>query len=173
MRSPLPSWNQRSADYGNLFNPAFLMVVLGAACNGFETEQTDLSDERELGMPFALLFVAAPMALSLEFNEARPTRLTGSLVKWAKKHPAIVANLSTATYSLVPAVREAIVYGLRAEQLVVGDKGRFRPGPGHGNLELDVRTGLAGHVNNAAFAGRWLCKSGGAAAILENFGLRP
>jgi len=173
MRSTLPSWDQRSADYANLFNPAFLTVVLSAACGGFEEEQKDISDDGELGMPFALLFLAVPMALSLEFHEARPNRLSGSLTNWAKKHPAITANMSMATYSLVPAVREAIAYGLRAEQLVAGDKGRFRRGSGHGNPELDVRTALVGHENNATFVGRWLGKSGGTAAILEAFGLRP
>lgn len=173
MRSPLPSWDERSADYANLFNPAFLAIVLSAACGGFESEQMDVSDESHLGMPFALLFLAVPMSLSHEFQEARPSRLASSLTNWAKKHPAITANMSLAIYSLVPAVREAIIYGLRAEQLVAGDKGRFRLGPGHGDLGLDVRTSLAGHADNAAFAGRWLAKSSSTAAILEAFGLRP
>lgn len=173
MRPPFPSWAQRSADYGNLFNPAFLMVVLGAACQGFEAEQKDVNQARELGMPFALLFLVAPLALSAEFNEARPNRLAGSMVSWLKKHPAIAGNMSAAAYSLVPAVREAIVYGLRAEHLQAGDEGRFREGPAHGALELDVRTDLTGSLNNAVFAGRWLAKSGATAAILEAFGLRP
>jgi hypothetical protein len=173
MRPPFPKWAQRSADYGNLFNPAFLMFVLGAACQGFEAEQKDVSEARELGMPFSLLFLVAPLALSPEFNEARPSRLAGSLVSWSKKHPAIAANMSAAAYSLVPAVREAIVYGLRAEHIQAGDEGRFREGAAHGALEFDARTALAGHLKNAAFAGRWLAKSGATTSILEAFGLRP
>lgn len=173
MRPPLPRWAQRSADYGNLFNPAFLMLVLGAASHGFETEQKAVHEPRELGMPYPLLFLVAPLALNSEFNEARPRRLSGNLVSWSKKHPAITANMSAAAYALVPAVREAIVYGLRAEHLQAGDEGRFREGAAHGGLELDVRTHLADHLNNAAFAGRWLAKSGATASILAAFGLRP
>lgn len=173
MRPALPSWAQRSADYGNLFNPAFLMLVLGAACHGFEAEQKDKTAARDLGMPYPLIFLVTPLALSPEFNEARPNRLAGSLVNWSKKNPAIAANISTAAYSLVPVVREGIVYALRAGHLQAGDAGRFREGPAHGALELDVRPALSGHINNSVFAGRWLAKSGATASILEVFGLRP
>ncbi|MGC1301868.1 MAG: three component ABC system middle component [Caulobacteraceae bacterium] len=173
MRPALPAWEQRSADYGNLFNPAFLMLVLAAACKGFESEQKGISDERQLGMPFVLFFLAVPLALSREFNDERPRRLAGSLVSWLRKNPAATANISAAAYSLVPVVREGIVFALRTGHLQAGDDGRFRSGRTHGELQLDVRTDLLAHLNNAGFAGRWLAKSGTLAPILEAFGLRP
>jgi hypothetical protein len=173
VRPPYPKWAERAADYSNLFNPAFVMLVLGAACHGFEDEQQGVTEFHELGMPFPLLFLAAPLALSPEFNQARPTRLSGSLVSWSRKRAVITANMSAAAYSLVPAVREAVVYGLRAGHLKAVGNGRFREGTAHGDLEVDVRADLSGHLKNAVFAGRWLAKSGATASILEAFGLRP
>lgn len=173
MRPPFPSWADRSSDYGNLFNPAFLMLVLGTACREFEAEQKGVTEPRQLGMSFALLFLAVPLAVSPEFNHERPKRLAGSLVSWSRKQPAIAANMSAAAYSLVPAVREAIVYGLRAGYLLVGSEGRFREGSAHSGPHLDIREELADHLNNAAFVGRWLAKSGPSSTILEAFGLRP
>jgi len=173
MRADLPAWAERSPDYGNLFNPAFLMVVLKAACEGFESEQKQEADESEIGMPFALLFLAAPLALSPDFNGQRPTALRGRLVNWLRKNPALTVDLSNAAYSLVPIVREGIIFALRTGNLRTTRRGRFQQGETDTRSQPEAHADLSDHLSNAVFAGRWLAKSGPAASILEAFGLRP
>lgn len=173
MRPPYPDWEQRSSDYRNLFNPAFLMLLICCVCEAYETECIRTGNLDKVGMPYALIFLAIPMALSKSFNDERPTRAAGSLVNWLRTHPVINIDLSTSAYSFVPAIREGVVFALQAGYVEVDEKGLFRVKGEAINLELARKIELSRHIENAKFSGRWLAKSGSASTILEAFGLRP
>ncbi|KXV39702.1 hypothetical protein AD942_10360 [Gluconobacter japonicus] len=173
MRPPYPDWQQRSSDYRNLFNPAFLMLLVYCVCEAYETECIKRGKLDTVGIPYALIFLALPMALSKSFNDERPKRSAGSLVNWLRTHPVINIDLSTSAYSFVPAVREGVVFALQAGYIEVDEKGLFRVKDEAVNLELAKKIELSRHIENANFSGRWLAKSGSAATILEAFGLRP
>lgn len=173
MRDPYPPWQQRSSDYRNLFNPAFLMLLTCSACEAYEFEQARTGKADKEGMPYALFFLAVPLAVSKQFNNARPTRVAGSLVNWLGKQPVISVELSNAAYSLVPAVREGILFALQGGYIKLDESGLFQSGEVTVDRRLAQEIELKSHIENAQFIGRWLAKSGSPATILEAFGLRP
>lgn len=175
MRSPLPPWEDRSPDYRNLFNPAFVALIISAICHGFQSRAAKDRPEDAPGLQFALLFLAVALALSPKIRSERPKRLNQQIENWLKTNIEAQAHIADAAYSLAPTIKEGLIVALRSGNVEVGADGtlaassNFKTNHGNRLTEINIRR----HVDDAIYIGRWLAKGGTSASILHAFGLRP
>jgi hypothetical protein len=118
----LRNWAERPSEVANLFNPAFCATVLGYAARGF-------AEERASGLPWLLAFVTLPLVLHKTTREVTPTTKRTKFHTWVERNPSIRLGFAERARSIVPHVREAIIFGITAGILVCDSKGGLFAGP--------------------------------------------
>lgn len=169
MTDALPGWANRQPDFANLFNPAFVGIVLRSVCEGYVAR----ADE---AMPVSLSFLAVPLVLSPAVRQNRPSNVRARMGKWLRENPNIKAEFMPAARFLVPVVREAIMVAVYNKLLAI-ESHRLR-GIGHlqsalGTPDASPISNLGNDLAHARFIGRWLAATGSEVAIFDAIGLRP
>ena len=116
------NWTERPSEVANLFNPAFCATVLGYAARGF-------GEERPSGLPWVLAFVTLPLVLHKSTREVTPTTKRTKFHTWVEKNPSIRIGFAERARSMVPHVREAIIFGASVGILACDSKGNLFAGP--------------------------------------------
>jgi hypothetical protein len=167
--SPTLAWHERPRDEANLFNPAFLGLLLERTAYGHQ-------ERAGKGLPWTLGYVALPAILHRETREALPTGVATSMPAWTRDNAVLVASLAQRAIVLRPLLTEAMLFGL-AHGIVVHENGLVFPArharrrlrdPWHEPTE-DFRS----CATKAAFFGRWCGVSGQPATIYALWGVRP
>lgn len=171
MTDLLPRWPDRQPDYANLFNPAFVGLVLRAACEGYADKCP-----AEGGLPFALSFIAVPLALHPDVRRERPRTMRTRLGLWLDERPGLKAAFAASARALVPIVRESIIVMLRTGLIGTNGISLWSAGalvhPGSQSTDVEAPT-IKTHLSHAAFVGRWLAASGSVTAVFEATGTKP
>lgn len=167
--TPSSEWRQRPREQANLFNPAFLAVLIERCANGHEERSGE-------GLPWSLVALALPVTLHKETREALPERVTSSMAAWTAANPLLVAPLADRARVLGPLVRESLLFGL-SHQLVALDGDRLRSGGlakrKSGAPWRDPTDDFRSCATTAAFFGRWCAVSGLPATVFALWGARP
>lgn len=140
-------WSARSPVPSAMLNPGLIAVVLAAAAAGHR-------HETNVGMPWGLSFVVAPLVLHRGTRDALPSRVSTHLPTWVSRESSIRAGFPLRAASLVEPVRQGIRFGVRSQALsLVG-----------GHLEAGsvratgVQVELAELIRKSTFVGRWMTK---------------
>jgi hypothetical protein len=161
----LPDWQDRQPDFANLFNPAFLALVVHACCTGYEEKTTS-------GMPFTLAFVAVPVAVTPSIQRRLPSRTTTRLSKWLADNPHLKSDAVASASVLVPFIREALALGLQESALALEGQ-KLIPGQLRVSARDEACAANEVHIRSARFIGKWLAGVGPEADVFLQFGLRP
>lgn len=162
-------WRERPRDQANLFNPAFLAVLIERCSYGHRERSGQ-------GIRWPLIFIALPAVLHKETREALPKAVTSSMASWTGSHPLLVAALPERARALEPYVREALLFALthglvrfEDDRLLSCNLGRPpEDHPWRGPTD-DFRS----CATKAAFFGRWCAVSGLPATVFALWGVRP
>lgn len=115
-------WIERPTEVAHLFNPAFCASVLAHSARGFTAEAS-------AGLPWLLSFVIVPLILHKATREVSPTIKTTKFHAWIERNPLVRVGFSDRARSMVPHVREAMIFGASTGLLVCDACGNVFAGP--------------------------------------------
>jgi Family of unknown function (DUF6521) len=156
----MTAWTERPRVEATLLNPALLAVLLAAAANDYDTEET--------GMPWPLAFLIPPLVLHRPTRDALPRNTRTHLSTWIRREPLLRAGFPARAAAMVPLTREGLRFGLRAG--VLGRDGPMLTG----HLDTEAPNGeLRQLISRAALLGRWLAKTDQPSTVFALLGVAP
>jgi hypothetical protein len=161
-------WANRSKETANLLNPAFCCVVLSACV-------TNYSRENYPGMSFPLSFIVLPVILHKQTRDALPFNTRTSLTAWIEEKPFVRIQFYERAISLKPFVREAILFGIVNDWLVIESgllKSRL-PDPKFKHFLQDLDGEARECVLRARLVGKWFAAAGTAETVMALWEVRP
>ncbi|MEU7647053.1 three component ABC system middle component [Streptomyces huasconensis] len=157
------AWNEPAALVTAMLNPAMIATLLSTAADAYTHRQTS-------GMPWALSFIAAPMALHQGTRSALPASTRTHLSTWISRHPVLWAGFPRRAKVMVAPVRAGLRFALRHNVLELhhdclkqADQPRNEPPE---NTEMhDI-------LRSARLIGAWMADNE-TAAIFAGLGVEP
>lgn len=158
-------WRERPSVVAAMLNPALVAALLATAAEGHKRES-------DMGIPWVLSFVVAPMVLHRGTRNALPTTTRTHLATWISRNPVHRAGLPQRAQGLVEPVRAGMRLGVAHGVLrVEGDRltalPRRRPRGFQTPPELDEI------LRKSNLMGRWLSKTDSPATVLALVGVAP
>lgn len=162
------NWPVRPTDVANLFNPAFLSMILRRAVDGHERELG-------VGMPFEMAFVVAPLVLHEDTRERLPT-IAATMQLWIQENREVVIGFPRRAAEIVPFAREAIMFGVQRSVLKIETDGRLSKGskklvgvtPYQRNSDEIKKI-----YSKSEFLGRWMTQQSNATTVFAMLGIKP
>ena len=163
-------WSARVVEEANLFNPAFCATLLAKAAD-------DFAKKANRPLPFALTFLVLPIVLHRGTRSALPGSTVTSLLPWVQDNREQIVDFAQRVQSLQPITREALLFGVQHQTLLLTSKGDVAIGAKRQSA-TDKRTGLFTDearecVDRAGFLGRWLSTAGTTATNYAAWGVAP
>lgn len=163
-------WSARVVEEANLFNPAFCATLLAKAAD-------DFAKKANRPLPFALAFLILPIVLHHGTRAALPRSTVTSLLPWVQDNREQLVDFAQRVQSLHPFTREALLFGVQHQTLLLTSTGDVAVGPKRQSA-TERRTGLFTDearecVDRAGFLGRWLSAAGTTATIYAAWGVAP
>lgn len=163
-------WSKRSPEEANLFNPAFLGLLVSEFIKEY-------AKSKGKSCPFALPFCALPVALHGKTRAALPSSTVTSLYTWRERNPEALVGYADRAKSLRPAIQEAIRFCIDRRALQVAPDGGLMHGAApvvaarkfENRLTHDAQECIA----TARLLGRWFAKAGTTSTILAAWGIKP
>ncbi len=156
-------WTDRQRDFANFFNPAYLGVIVYSVTKAYNAGNG--------GMSLALAVPAVVMALHPDIRQALPRSTATRFSKWLRDNPELRTALLSATQSLVPQVKEAVLTSLRSEW-VSAENGRLIAETDGPPIPKSDKT-FDDDLRVATFVGKWFAKVGDDREIYQQIGVRP
>jgi len=113
------TWDNRSFEFRNLFNPAFCGVILLRAFQGFE----EIDDS---GMPFSLALLVLPLCLHKETREIISNHSRSYFIKTINDKPQILIDFSERTTRFLPYTMEGLGLAMHFDSFKVTDSGHLK-----------------------------------------------
>jgi hypothetical protein len=162
------TWGDRPKEEANLLNPAFCCAVLTSAVVGYNELEPH-------GMLIPLAFLTMPIVLHKPTREMLPPNVRTSLPAWLQHHASLTVQLPDRMSALAPFVREAILFGIVHDWLVlqqdatigtVFTRQRIR-------LNADQIMGEAREcILRSNMVGKWFASAGTAQTVMTLWGIR-
>lgn len=164
----LAPWPDRPIEQARLLNPAFLGTVLWSCARAY----TETADQPP---PYVLSFLVAPVVLHRSTRESLPATTRTSLVAWVGENPRLLVGFAERARSLVPLVREAVLFASRGGLLQLQDA-RLVPGARPQRMarfQREASAEVKACVKKAEFLGRWFALSGDHTTVMALWGVTP
>lgn len=156
----MTAWRDRSQVSAAYLNPPLVASVLATAAAGYR-------NERPRRMIWPLAFVVTPLVLHRSTRQALPQSTATHLASWVSRNAVLHAGFAARAWSLVPAVREGLRFGLRHGLLTVQTGGI--DGVAGTSRDPELRQLL----RSARLVGRWLAKTDQPATVFAILGVEP
>lgn len=163
------SWSERPQEEAYLLNPAFCALLLWRAVSGF-------SGAASAGMPFVLAYMVLPVVLHKATRDALPRDTRTSLAAWLENNGALRVRFAERAQSLVPFVREGLLFGTLHGALAIDEHGRLlaaRRVQGITAYTQRATEEVRDCVRRAEFIGRWFANAGSETTLMALWGTRP
>jgi hypothetical protein len=163
------TWDRRPLEIANLFNPAFLALLLHEGSLAYHTEI-------QKGFPFELAPLLVTLPLHKETRDLIPKNISTQMHAWLLDHPEIKINCSKRIRNLNPYTLESIAFGIKTGIIHIDENGKI-----NSNSNVSLLTKLKWNaeleptkcLQRAAFLGRWFAKAGDVTTIYIMWGIRP
>ena len=162
-------WNERPKEEANLLNPAFCCGVLTASVFGYSSIEPK-------GTPYPLAFMVLPIVLHKQTREALPKSTRTSVAAWLEEHPSAKIQYHERVASLVPFVREALLFGLIYKWFAIKEGRIIETIQTKANVTraLNMTKGETKDcINRGKFVGRWFASAGSVETMMTLWGVRP
>ena len=162
----MKAWNHRPRELRNLFNPAFLGVIMLRAINGF-------NNECGRAMPFSLCLLIPALALHKDSREIFKKGMRTYFVKIVEDNPKLLVEFPDRLRGLFPYTMDAMGYLLSQGAIVVDEKGHVK------SVSGSLRTSIAGTQETqdcqkvARSLGRKFAQISDRVTIYTTLGIRP
>lgn len=161
-------WIERPPEQARLFNPAFVAATVWSCARGYASAQDG-------GLPYALAFVGAPIALHKATREELPRSTRTSMASWLAENPRALVGFADRARALVPLVKEGILFGSSGQMLTLDDarlEAADRP-RSMARFEREATDEVKACVKKAEFVGKWFAGSGDYTTIMALWGVAP
>lgn len=161
-------WVERPPEQARLLNPAFVGVTIWACARGY-------ASVREIGLPYALAFVAVPITLHKATREDLPLSTRTSMASWLAENPRALVGFAERARAIVPLVKEGIIFGSSGQMLTLDNlrlTAADRP-RSMARFEREATDEVKACVKKAEFVGKWFAGSGDYATIMALWGVAP
>jgi len=161
-------WVERPPEQARLLNPAFVGATIWSCARGY-------ASIREPGLPYALAFVAVPIALHKATREELPRSTRTSMASWLAENPRALVGFAERALALVPVVKEGILFGSSGQMLTLDDAilvAADRP-RSMARFEREATDEVKACIKKAEFVGKWFAGSGDLATIMALWGVAP
>lgn len=166
------SWENRSTEIANLLNPAFLSAIIYQSIKGYTVETNKIQ------CPYILPFLVTSLVLHKRTRDSLPRQVTSTFSTWLTQISGSHAkvNYSERTKELVPFVKEAIMFGLTKQLLILDGNGSFNINqdvsfPTH--IDNSITNEVANCYKKAYFCGRWIARAGKIETVMALLGVKP
>jgi len=162
-------WVERPKEEANLLNPAFCCSVLTASVFGYNSIEPK-------GMPFPLAFMVLPITLHKRTREALPINIRTSIADWLEKNPDAKIQYHERVISLIPFVREALLFGLDYKWFDIKEGRLIETMHTKPNVIQALKTSkreIAACIKQSKFVGRWFASAGSVQTVMTLWGIRP
>ncbi|WUJ56594.1 DUF6521 family protein [Streptomyces mirabilis] len=146
-----------------MYNPALIACLLSTAAGAYKRQVPS-------GMPLALSFIVAPLALHRGTRDSLPTTTSIHLRTWMERNPIVRAGFPDRAQALVSPVRQGLRFALRHQILelradtLLPQSRLPAKAPEHPELDDILRIGR--------LLGRWLAKND-TATVFALMGVTP
>ena len=165
----MKAWAERPIEEANLLNPAFCCVALTSSVAGY-------SGVDGAGLPYPISFMVLPIVLHKVTRESLPRDTRTSLAVWVQRNPSAKLQYADRVAALKRHTREAILFGLQHDWLVLAQDGRVRTLLSGSHTDSLLR-GLDGEardcVRGARLVGKWFASAGSPQTVMALWGIRP
>lgn len=162
-------WNERPKEEAYLLNPPFCCLLVTASVIGYASIENK-------GLPFSLPFMIIPIVLHKPTREALPRNITTSLTAWLEENQNAKILYSKRVTSLLPYVREAILFGASHNWLKFENGGVITTSKTASDIKkfIDRATDEVKEcIRRSNFVGRWFANAGSVETIMALWGVRP
>lgn len=164
-------WTTRSTEEANLFNPAFLAVIIYQSVKGYcETARPSA--------PYVLPFLVTPLVLHKKTRETLPRGVNTAFSTWITQFQGAQAKIGypERARSIVPYVKEALAFTLTNQLITSNDDGSLNINhnirvPSRSND--NVTTEVVKCFQKAHFCGRWFARAGKIETVMALLGIKP
>lgn len=158
-----------SKEEANLYNPAYVGVVLYQAIRG-------CSEKNQKGLHSSLLYLIAPLALCDRYSSVLPASVSTPLAGWASDYEGHLVGFANSVNAYIDVVTMAMLFLLEQKAISLSENGFFL-------INNEAMPKLPAMVNKnkafkkaflgAGFLGRWFGQSPSAEGIYTHFGVMP
>jgi len=161
-------WIERPPEQARLFNPAFVGITIWSCARGY-------ASVRQSGLPYALAFVAVPIALHKTTREDLPRSTRTSMASWLAENPRALVGFAERARALVPLVKEGVLFATSGQMLTLDDTRLVAAGRPRSmaRFERQATDEVRACVKKAEFVGKWFAGSGDYATIMALWGVAP
>ena len=164
----LAPWSERPLEEARLLNPAFVGTLLWSCARAY-------MKTAEQPQPYVLSFLAMPVLLHKSTRESLPTSTRTSLVSWIGENPRVVVGYAERARSLVPLVKEAVIFASNGGLLQVQESrvvAEARP-RSMARFERGASDEVKTCIKKAEFLGKWFALSGDYTTVMALWGVAP
>ena len=158
-----------SKEEANLYNPAYVGVVLYQAIRG-------CSEKNQKGLHCSLLYLIAPLALCGRYSSVLPASVSTPLAGWASDYEGHLVGFANSVSAYIDVVTMAIVFLLEQKAISLSENGFFLinnetmpKSPAMVNKNKAFKKAYLG----AGFLGRWFGQSPSIEGIYTHLGVMP
>ncbi len=166
----LEKWQDRPIEEANLFNPAFLCMLIHEFLKDYAKSQAG-------GAPLTIIVIAITTTLHRASREKLPNRTVTSLYAWLQDNEHLLVGFASRAKNIVPYVKEAILFGMGTNVLATGDGHSLLPGSSKATFPksfVDTTTAeMKAIIDRTKFMGRWLSGSGSEISVVAAWGVKP
>lgn len=161
-------WSDRPIEQARLLNPAFLAALIWSCSEGYRSIN-------EQGIPYPLLFIAMPVVLHKSTRTSLPRGINTSLVAWIGDHPSVHIHFLERATSLVPLVKEGVIFGVNGQLLNMSSSLILprQPYIPRRRFLRDSSEEVRDCMEKAKFIGRWFASSGNYTTVMALWGVMP
>jgi len=161
--------NHYSSEEINLYNPAYVGVVLYQAIREFQKKNTS-------GFHCALTYIVVPLSISPKYLKILPTTTATPIASWGARHEGELIGFASDVSAYVDIVHTAIAFLLEHNAVMLNEKGYYiltdayfpqKPKYIIDNIRFKdsfLATGLLG---------RWFAEASTVESIYAQLGIRP
>ncbi|MFJ1842787.1 MULTISPECIES: three component ABC system middle component [Streptomyces] len=157
------AWNEPAALVTAMLNPPLIATLLSTTADAYTHRQAS-------GMPWALSFIAAPMALHQGTRSALPASMRTHLSTWISRHPVLRAGFPRRAKVMVAPVQAGLRFALRHHVLELHHDCLKPASQSHTKRPQD--TEMDDILRSARLIGAWMADNE-TAAIFAGLGVEP
>jgi hypothetical protein len=164
----LAPWSQRPLEQARLLNPAFVGTLLWSCARAYQTTAAQ-------SQPYGLSFLVVPVVLHKSTRERLPPTTRTSIVAWVGENPRVVVGFAERARSLVPLVKEAVLFASNGGLLRVQESrvvAEVRP-RSMSRFEREASDEVKICLKKAEFIGKWFALSGDYTTVMALWGVAP
>jgi hypothetical protein len=165
----MKQWTQRPVEEANLLNPAFCCTVLTSSDVGYMCIEST-------GIPYPLAFMVLPVVLHKSTRDLLSRNKRTSLATWIQHNTEVRILFAERVIALKAYTREAILFGILHNWLVLGEDGRLQTNLDDSNVDSIVRKledEAKECVRKARIVGQWFASAGSAQTVMALWGIVP